>query len=128
MRLQSIDPPSMQVHRRRIRQLDPVADQELETLMLPWRIPAVRLEHEPDGRQTIAVRIRDLRSELEQERQALSVQRFTRAHDRATYRSGAHRVQQPGGFDLSLQARAVECELHVLGTDTSQHLDDAVAA
>ena len=125
--LEQIAAATMHRHGRRIGKRNAASSDELEALVFAARLARIGLENQRDRLETIAMLVTEFGAELEQQCQAVRIQRLAGTHDRTANRLSAERMQPARDVELSLEARTLERVLDVGCTKPVQHVDDAVA-
>src|SRR5690242_1337105 len=94
-------------------------------LLRPARIS---LKEQRDGRQSVAMLIREFGPEFKQECQAVGVQSLAWPHETARQRPCSHGVKAASCVDSSLEARPVKRVLYIASSQLAQHFDDCILA
>lgn len=101
------------LNHRRVRQRVALPRENLQHRVLPFRMPPVRLQRQPEWREPIPLRVRERRAQLRQETEPGRVQRLTHPHDQSGRELRPVFVQPARAFQFSLEQRAIERMLMV---------------
>src|SRR5438128_6864510 len=107
MLLQAHHAPAVKRHEWRVWQGVAALRERFEDRVLAGGIPRIRLQHERQWREPVAVVVAEGRAEIGEEVEPGGIERFAGAHDDARRQVRAVFVQPSGARDLTLQYGAV---------------------
>src|SRR6059036_3160373 len=124
MLLQARHAPAVKRHDWRVWQSVTALREGFEDRVFAGGIPRIRLQHERQWREPVAVVVGEGGAEIGEEVKPGSTQSFAGAHDDARHQLRALFVQPSGARDLTLQYGAVEGMLNIPRAESSDSLNN----